>query len=222
MKTSYILIMGLPGSGKGTLAKNLVSRFECKHISCGEVFRDEIRRQTPFGLNALKYIEKGQLTPDADTSRMFLAHLSALPSGAYLLEGYPRTMTQLQNFEQHLNETQRMLEAVLYLGVACDELIRRVTDRRTCSLCGAIYNLRTKLPRQPDTCDLDGASLVHRPDDQPAVAASRIALYEENEHDVVAYFQASATLKRLVAGVSAEDILEDAASVLAPVLTRRR
>jgi len=222
MTTTYVLIAGLPGSGKGTLAKNLASRFECTHVSCGDVFRDEIRRQTPFGLNAIKYIEKGQLTPDGDTSRIFLSHLSALSTGNYLLEGYPRTTTQLREFERHLDETRRTLNSVLYLDVVRDELIRRVTDRRTCKTCGAIYNLRTKHPRQTDICDIDGTPLMQRPDDQPAVAASRITLYEEKERDVLAHFRANARFENVAAGTSAEDVLETAASLLAPLLVKRR
>jgi adenylate kinase len=221
MTTTYVLIMGLPGSGKGTLAKNLVKRFECTHVSCGDVFRDEIQQQTAFGVSAMKYIQAGQLTPDNETSQMFLSHLTALSPGKYLLEGYPRTIAQVHEFLRHLDHTKRRLDAVLYLDAPRDELIRRVTSRRTCPTCGAVYNLRTRSPRHADICDMDGARLVRRPDDQHPVATSRIDLYEEKERDVVAYFQTNAALRRLAADASTEDVLEKAVTVLALVLERR-
>jgi adenylate kinase len=219
MTATYILLLGLPGSGKGTLAQSLTNSFECSHVSCGDIFRNHMKLQTAFGLAAIKYIEKGQLTPDEETSKMFLAHLSAQPgTGNYLLEGYPRTISQARDFKEHMDATRRRLGSVVYLQVGRDELLKRVTARRICQTCGAIYNLLTRPPKQPATCDIDGYPLVQRSDDMPTVVASRIALYEEKEKDVLSYYGAKAMIQSVNAETSPEAVLRRVSGILEPVL----
>lgn len=170
---------------------------------------------------AMKYIEKGQLTPDDKTSQMFLAHLSAQPdAGDCLLEGYPRTISQVRDFEGHINQRHRSLGSVIYLQVSRDELIRRVIARRICQTCGAIYNLLTRPPKQPAVCDFDGSALIQRADDLPAVAPSRVALYEEKEKHVLAYYRARGVLQSVNAEASLDIVLERVSTILGPLLVK--
>jgi adenylate kinase len=219
MTATYILLLGLPGSGKGTLAQSLTNSFECSHISCGDVFRNHIRLQTAFGLAATKYVERGQLTPDEETSKMFLAHLSAQTEGRnYLLEGYPRTISQARDFEEHMDATRRRLGSVIYLQVGRDELLKRITARRICKTCGAIYNLLTRPPKNPATCDVDGRPLVQRSDDMPTVVASRIALYEEKEKELLSYYDEKAIIQSVNAAAPVEVVLRRVSGILKPIL----
>lgn len=222
MSSEYILILGLPGSGKGTLAQRLVERFNCIHISCGDVFREQIRLKTEFGLKALEYIERGQLTPDDETSRMFLAHLASQPNSMnYLLEGYPRTRGQALDFETHLSIAGRALTGIICLDANRETLLKRVIQRRVCRACGAIYNLVSAPPLRPGVCDRDGSSLVQRADDMPDVAPARLQLYEEKENEVLSHFRKKMKVDVVDADAPQERVAANVAKLLASRLMPR-
>jgi adenylate kinase len=215
MKAEYVLLFGLPGSGKGTLAKRLTALSTLRHISCGDVFRMHVKLRTPFGKLAESFIQRGQLTPDADTSRMFISHLSKeVGTGIYLLEGFPRTVAQLAEFEIHLTNSARQVRLALLLQAPVQELLRRLEDRYTCPECGAIYNIHTLPPQRQNVCDVDGHSLVRRPDDHGDVVRSRISLYEAAERPIVDYYDSRGLLSRLNAFQPMENVFQAALKIV--------
>jgi adenylate kinase len=161
-----ILIMGAAGSGKGTMSKKIVELYDVPHISTGNMFRDAMRAETPLGLQAKKYIDKGLLVPDDITIAMIQERLNQPDcQKGYLLDGYPRTLVQAVAFEDIAKKIGKPVQIVLNLSVELDALIHRVIDRRMCENCKAIFNLEYLPPKVENTCDYCGSTLVHRSDD---------------------------------------------------------
>jgi adenylate kinase len=195
----FVILGGLPGSGKGTQAKRLAALADWRHISCGELFRRHVAEHTAFGLLAQRYIAAGKLTPDADTTAMMLGHMGSLPSGRFIIEGFPRTLPQMAAFEDFCTASGDLLCGAIYLDVPTEELVRRISGRLTCATCGAIYHLEHAAPREHGRCDVDGGLLAARPDDAPELVGARIELYEAEEHAVIRRLEALDLLERVPA-----------------------
>jgi adenylate kinase len=217
MSTKYIVLLGLPGTGKGTLAQNLTRRFACNHISCGDIFRAHVKDGTGFGKLATTYIEQGKLTPDHETSHMFLGHLQKCRDDeTYIIEGFPRTLGQARDFENHLNKSSRDLIAVIHLNAESESLVDRLKWRRICPRCSHIYNLQTQPPQKPNQCDFDGEALIKRADDQEIVVRSRLALYQYEEEPIVEFYRAKSLVRVLSANSSPESLADDALQIIFP------
>lgn len=208
-------MFGLPGTGKGTLAARISIEMTIEHISCGDVFRRHVVEGTRFGKLARRYIEAGRLTPDEETSRMFLEHLALLPEKrTYLIEGFPRTTKQADAFERHLLETGRRIEAALLLEAASDQIVERLRLRRVCSKCGRIFNLRFAPPTIPDVCDTDAGPLVRRADDKEELIRPRLALYKEHEDALVAFYSERNRVHRVDASRDANAVFDNVRELL--------
>lgn len=184
-----ILIMGVAGSGKGTMAEYIKVHYGIPHISSGEMFRDSIRRQTPLGLLAKQYIDHGLLVPDDVTIQMIRDRLSQPDcSRGYLLDGFPRTMIQTGAFEKMIDDTPMELDKVINLNVDFSVLEERITGRRVCADCGAIFNIYNHRPKVEGVCDLCGGSLYQRSDDTVQQLEIRIKEYEHLTKPVIDFY----------------------------------
>lgn len=211
-----ILIMGAPGSGKGTFSSQLKDTCNLNHISTGDIFRENIANQTALGCEAQKYIEQGHLVPDSLTNRMVAHYLRDLPDrkNGYLLDGYPRTLEQAQVFDQRTEGTDNEVDMVLYLDVPFDVLEKRITGRRTCSGCGEIYNIYYKAPQHEGECDLCHAPLTSRADDNAESLRTRLKEYSDNTQPVIAYYQEKNKVKTIDADRDMDSIWESIQEVL--------
>jgi adenylate kinase len=187
-----IVILGPPGSGKGTYASLLKNRLGLPHISTGDLVREEIRNSTELGLEIKKYSDAGQLVPDNVITEILKKRLDPDPSAGFILEGYPRSVDQARQLE---NITK--INVVINLNVPDRVIVERLSTRIQCRICGAIYNERTLTPRIAGKCDRCGGELFKRADDQPDVILERLRIYKETSAPVIDYYRTRKLLKEI-------------------------
>lgn len=185
-----LLIMGPAGSGKGTMSNKIAKRFNIAHISTGDMFRDAIKKQTPVGVEAKTYIDKGQLVPDDVTNRMVQERIMMEDcANGYLLDGYPRNHAQADAFAEISYTIDKPLDYVINLNLHYEELVKRITGRRLCPTCGAIYHIETNKPKVEGICDNDGSKLVQRSDDTEEKLQVRYSEYLEQTTPVIEFYK---------------------------------
>jgi len=184
------LLMGLPGAGKGTQAERIVKRYGVPHIATGDMFRRAVELGTPLGLEAKRYMDQGLLVPDEVTIGIVRERLLE-PDAArgFLLDGFPRTIPQAEALEALLAELGRPLEAVLYIAVPRDDLVERLTGRRICPKCGAIYHVKFRPPRVEGICDVCGTPLKQRDDDREEVVVKRLEVNAAQLEPLLAFYR---------------------------------
>ncbi len=191
-----LLIMGRPGAGKGTQAVNIREFYEIPHISTGDMFREAIKEGTKLGLLAKSYMDQGGLVPDEVTIGIVKERL--LKDDAkkgFLLDGFPRTISQAEALDSFLNEQGNKLDAVLNVDVPAEKLIRRMVGRRVCKTCGATYHVEFNPPKKDGICDNCGATLIQRADDTEATAKNRLEVYDRNTAPLLDYYEKQNILK---------------------------
>ncbi|MBI3742416.1 MAG: adenylate kinase [Chloroflexi bacterium] len=188
----FIILLGPPGAGKGTQAKILHQRFGMVHVASGDLFRENIAKQTPLGVLAKSFMDKGELVPDDVTVRMVMERI-AKPDCArgVVFDGFPRTDAQAQALDAALARENKKIGAVLWVNVRDQELVARLSARWICSLDGAVYNLITNPPRVAGKCDLDDSSLVQRDDDKPAAVQRRLQVFNNQTKPLLEYYRAA-------------------------------
>ena len=170
-----IILMGLPGAGKGTQAEQIKENYPIPHISTGDMFRAAIKNETPLGKEAKSYIDKGQLVPDSVTIGLVEERLNQEDAKeGFLLDGFPRTVEQAEALDQILAKTNRKIDKVLNIDVDPDILLPRLTGRRICKQCGTTYHLIFNPPKVEGICDKDGGELYQRSDDNEETVANRL------------------------------------------------
>ncbi|MCF8008554.1 MAG: adenylate kinase [Halanaerobiales bacterium] len=185
-----LIILGLPGAGKGTQAKKLSNKYSIPHISTGDIFRSAIKNETELGKKAKQIIDSGGLVPDEITNDIVKERIKLDDcNNGFILDGYPRTIYQAEALETMLEEMNKELDLALYINVSRDELIKRLTHRRTCSNCGAIYHLDYKPPKKEGICDKCGGKLIQRSDDKEKVVNERLKLNKENLMKLIEFYK---------------------------------
>jgi adenylate kinase len=209
-----LVFLGPPGAGKGTQAAELAKRFGLAHISTGEILRDAIRRKTGDGQRAEHYLTSGALVPDDIVVGIVRERLSQ-PDCArgFILDGFPRTVAQARELDKILEKPGKPLQSVVYFEMPEEEVIRRLSNRRTCTACGAIYNLVFQPPPERDRCRCGGA-LEQRQDDAPETIRKRIRVYDEQTKPLIAYYRATGKLRTVDGSRRVEQVGDDLASVL--------
>lgn len=185
-----LVLLGPPGAGKGTQAKVIAQRLAVPHLSTGDMFRDHAARGTELGKKAAAIMQAGDLVPDELVNNMVEDRLERADcANGFLLDGYPRTVAQAVALEPVLQRLFACRPVVINLNVEYNELIERLTCRRSCPQCGAIYNLLLKPPAREGVCDIDGAALTQRLDDQEHVVRERIAAYDQLTRPLVDFYR---------------------------------
>ncbi|MBQ7274988.1 MAG: adenylate kinase [Clostridiales bacterium] len=204
-----LIILGAPGSGKGTTATVLREKYSLAHISTGDIFRANIKNGTPLGVEAKSYIDKGALVPDSVTIRMVEDRLSqADTAGGYILDGFPRTLAQAEALDEILAKNGSSIDAVLSI-VVDDEIIKdRVSSRRVCEKCGASYNVRFKPTKVEGVCDECGGKVVQRADDTAETVAARLETYYKNTQPLIDFYQGRGLIVEGNNDKSSEDCLK--------------
>ena len=190
-----IILMGPPGAGKGTLAKQLMSALDLVHISTGDMFREAIKAGTDLGKLAKSYIDRGDLVPDEVTIGIVKERLGQDDCAkGFLLDGFPRTLPQAEALKEMSKEINRPIEVVLNLDCDNQELIRRISGRRVCKNCGAPYHVVTLKPKVEGVCDICGGPLYQRADDNVDALKVRLQHYVNSTKPLLDYYQAKGIL----------------------------
>ena len=202
----FILLLGPPGAGKGTQAKLLAEALDIPHVSSGDLFRDHLSRETELGLLAKEYMDRGDLVPDDVTVGMVIERLGQADcqKGA-LLDGFPRTLSQAAALDEALDERGQRVGAAPLIQVGDDGVMRRLTGRRSCRDCGAVYHLIFNPPGTEGVCDACGGELYQRDDDNPETVRNRLYTYYKETSPLVGYYFA----KGLLVQVSGEQGIDD-------------
>ena len=187
---NFYVFLGPPGAGKGTQAKIVAERLNLPHISSGDIFRENLKDQTPLGRQADGYMKRGELVPDELTIAMIRDRLSRpdCRAGA-ILDGFPRTPAQAEALITMLTAMGGRILAAPYIKVAEEVLIERLSGRWTCRAQGHIFHAVHSPPRVPDRCDFDGSDLYQREDDKPETVARRIRVYLEQTQPLIDFYQ---------------------------------
>ena len=186
-----ILLMGLPGAGKGTQSERLVKDYQIVHIATGDIFREAIKNETPLGLKAKSYTDNGNLVPDEVTNAIVRERLAQddVKARGFMLDGYPRTSAQAEALDHNLEELGTQIDAVIYIEVDPEVLKDRLSGRIICRNCGATYHKLYNPPKVADVCDNCGASdFYQREDDKPEKVAYRINLQMESIRPILDYY----------------------------------
>ncbi|HZK23530.1 MAG TPA: adenylate kinase [Atopostipes sp.] len=186
-----LILLGLPGAGKGTQAERIVKEFNIPHISTGDMFRAALKNETPLGLEAKKYMDAGELVPDEVTNNIVKERLQEDDvKDGFLLDGYPRTLNQSEALKANLQEIGRDLDAVIYLNVPKEVLVERLAGRYICSECGATYHKLNNPTKVEGVCDTCGSTeFYQREDDKPETVEKRIQVNEEQTQKLVKFYQ---------------------------------
>ena len=186
-----IVLIGVQGSGKGTQAEILAEKFGWKHINIGEIFRQNIEQKTALGLEAQSYIDKGELVPDKLVFQLIESVLKNARNG-FVLDGFPRNMKQAEYLTEHFR-----IDKVILLDLSDKAAVNRLTSRRVCENCGAVYNLLFKKPKIEGICDICGGKLVQRKDDTEEVISKRIEKFHLETGKVITFFKSKNILEKV-------------------------
>jgi adenylate kinase len=190
-----LILLGLPGAGKGTQAKLLAEHHGLLHISTGDMFREAAAEGTELGLKAQEFMQRGDLVPDEVTIGMLLERIEKPDAGAgFMLDGFPRTIPQAQALDRALEARDDAIDAVLYIQVPEELLMQRLTGRWSCPQCGAIFHELTKPPRQGGVCDECGGALTQRADDRPETVKARLDTNRAWTEQLATYYERAGKL----------------------------
>ncbi len=208
-----IILLGYPGSGKGTQAKVISQKLGMFHVSTGDIFREEIGKKTQLGQEVAGYLSAGRLVPDKLVLAVLKSRL-AVETRGLLFDGFPRTVDQAEGLDSWFAVRGQSIDAVLFINVAEEEVVRRLGARRTCSGCGRIYNVLTNPPAKENVCDACAKPLTLRDDDKPEVVTRRIQVYKDQTEPLLAYYRASGNFHKIDGGLAPEAVAAKVADLL--------
>mgnify|MGYP000027826825 CR=1 FL=1 len=190
-RARHIILIGAPGAGKGTQATVLSGMLGIPHVSSGDLFRDNLKRETPLGLQAKSYMEKGELVPDDVTVAMVRDRLSQADCNdrGAILDGFPRTVEQARALDEVLAQDGKKIDTVIYFQVSEAALVERLTGRRICRNCQAVYHTLFNPPKVEGVCDVCGGELYQRADDQPETVKNRLQVYFEQTLPLIDFYK---------------------------------
>ena len=184
-----LILLGPPGAGKGTQCKRIIDKYGMVHMSSGDILRAERKAGSDLGRKAQGYMDSGALVPDDLIIDMMIKAIKEAPSSGYVLDGFPRTVAQGDGLDAALAKAGEKIDAIVNLTVPNEAIISRMTGRRSCPVCGAVYHIENLKPKVAGQCDKGCGDLVQRPDDTPEVVANRLKVYDEQTAAVVGYYQ---------------------------------
>lgn len=213
-----LILLGLPGAGKGTQAEYIAENYGVTHISTGDIFRAALKNETPLGLEAKSYMDSGNLVPDELTNNIVKERLQEddVEEG-FLLDGYPRTIVQSKALKANLEELGRTLDAVIYLNVPEEVLMERLTGRYICSNCGATYHKLFNPTKVEGVCDNCGGTEFHqREDDKPETVKKRIEVNAKQTQDLVKFYKKENILLEIDGNQEPAAVFSDITKLLKP------
>lgn len=197
----FIVLLGAPGSGKGTVGKIIAEDLKLAHISTGDLFRENLKNKTELGKEAKQYMDKGELVPDEVTIKMLKERLNGddVENGA-VLDGFPRTGVQAVSLDNMLKEMNAKVDMALNIDVPFDEIVERIANRRSCKGCSEIYNVVFNPPKVEGICDKCGGELYQREDQKPEVVENRLQVYSKTAEELINHYKKANILYDAKAG----------------------
>ena len=204
-----LILLGPPGAGKGTQAQRMVDRYHIPQISTGDILRAAVKESTPLGMKAKGFMDQGQLVPDEIVIGIIEERLKAKDCNAgFILDGFPRTIPQAEALQPILTRIGKKIDYVINIEVDPEELVRRLTERRTCKNCGAMFHILFQPPKKEEICDRCGGTLYQRADDKEETIRTRLKEYEKQTAPLIQYYQGKKTI-RSVQGLGGPDQIFD-------------
>lgn len=215
MKSSNLVLIGPPGSGKGTQAELLRDKNGFVHYSTGEVFRDHIARKTPVGLEVEEYVTSGRLVPDEVVLQVVNAFVAEHAGKPTLFDGFPRTIPQAKGLDKVLVEHEMKVDMAVLVDLPDDEVVKRLTARRQCRKCSKIYNLSFKPSKVAGVCDDCGGELYQRKDDSDEIIRDRLAVYHQQTEPVLLYYSEQGKLERVAGELGRDRVYQEILKLIA-------
>ena len=213
-----MVFLGPPGAGKGTQAKEIARLYRVPHLSTGDMFRDHVGLGSALGLKAKPIMERGELVPDDIVLGMVAERISRPDcSNGFVFDGFPRTLPQAEKLDEILQGLDFGRPLVLHFAVDSGRLLKRLTGRRSCGVCGEIYNIYDRPPKAPGRCDKDGGELIQRADDREEVIRERLAAYERQTRPLVDYYCRKSALEEVDGAVDVDAVTQRVLEILARV-----
>ncbi|MCI8632560.1 MAG: adenylate kinase [Lachnospiraceae bacterium] len=200
-----LILLGAPGAGKGTQATRLADAYHIPHISTGDIFRANLKKETPLGLKAKEYMDQGLLVPDELTVDLVMDRLQAADcENGYILDGFPRTLVQAAALDAKVE-----IDAAVNVEVPDEQIVKRMAGRRVCPKCGEPYHTEYKIPQKEGICDRCGASLMIRKDDEAETVKKRLTVYHEQTAPLIGHYQTAGKLITVDGTKAVETVTED-------------
>jgi len=213
--TMKIIMLGAPGAGKGTQAKMIADKYSIPHISTGDIFRANIKNGTELGMEAKKYMDKGQLVPDELTVRILLDRVAKDDCrNGYVLDGFPRTIPQAEVLDSELTKIGDKIDYAIDVDVPDENIVNRMSGRRACVSCGATYHIIHIPPKQQGICDKCGSELILRDDDAPETVIKRLNVYHEQTQPLIDFYSKKGILKTVDGTVDSADVFKAITAIL--------
>ena len=211
-----LVLLGPPGSGKGTQGERLNEDLRLPYYATGDILRAAVRDETELGRTAKEYMDRGDLVPDEVIVGVIAERIdSAEALDGFILDGFPRTTPQAEALDAKLSELGRGVTAVLLIDVSDDEVVRRLGGRRTCEANGHVFHVEFEPPKQEGVCDIDGSPLIVRDDDKPEVIRKRLETYHEKTEPLVSYYDSRSVLRRIEGEAAPDEVAEQVRRTLA-------
>lgn len=210
-----IIMLGAPGAGKGTQAKMLAEKYQIPHISTGDIFRANIKNNTPLGEQAKEYMDKGLLVPDELVVDLVIDRFKNPDcANGYILDGFPRTIPQAKALSEALEKIGDKVDFAINVEVPDENIIRRMSGRRACVGCGATYHIKYNPTKEENICDVCGKELILRDDDKPETVEKRLHVYHEQTQPLIAYYKEQGILKEVDGTVDMKVVFDAIVDIL--------
>lgn len=211
-----LVLLGPPGSGKGTQGERLQEDLRLPYYATGDILRAAVREETELGRTAKEYMDRGDLVPDDVIVGVIAERIASSEAlDGFILDGFPRTMPQAEALDAKLEQLGRAVTAVLLIDVSDDEVVRRLGGRRTCEENGHVFHVEFNPPEREGVCDIDGERLVVRDDDKPEVIRKRLETYHAKTEPLIGYYDQRSVLRRIDGTGAPDDVAEEIRRTLA-------
>ncbi len=209
-----VILIGAPGSGKGTQSRYLIDKHGFLQLSTGDLLRSSIAEKTEVGLMAQGFMDQGKLVPDDVMIKLVESYIDDNDGKSVIFDGFPRTVAQAESLEQMLKKSAKRIDKVVYFSIDSDLLVNRLTGRRTCAKCGEIYHIETKPSLTGNVCEKCGGELKQRPDDKKEVIGERLAQFEKNTGPTINFYRGKNMLEKVDSAKDPEVVLEEIEEIL--------
>ncbi len=208
-------MLGAPGAGKGTQAKQIAAKYGVPHISTGDIFRANLKEFTELGLKAKVYMDQGQLVPDSLTLELIMDRFAKDDcKNGYVLDGFPRTIPQAEALTKALKDNNDKLDYAIDVDVPDENIINRMSGRRACAKCGGTFHIKYNPTKVEGVCDLCGGELYIRNDDQPEIVKKRLVAYHDQTQPLIDYYKSEGILKTVDGTQNVDKVFEDIVAIL--------
>lgn len=210
-----IIMLGAPGAGKGTQAKQIAKKFSIPHISTGDIFRANIKENTELGKRAKEYMDQGMLVPDSLTLELIMDRFQNPDcANGYVLDGFPRTIPQAEALTEALAKNGERVDFAINVEVPDESIVNRMSGRRACLGCGATYHIKYNAPSKENICDTCGAELVLRDDDKPETVLKRLSVYHDQTQPLIDYYKKEGVLREVDGTKDMKEVFDDILAIL--------